>query len=110
MQSQRNRVLHAPHVPSADTEHGDSRGADTRVEPPDPRIIQIRDAALTAAWWGAVAALEQTTDEELGLVADLDGIVGQAARWLVEYRRRDTERRRRMQEALHGWRQCNRRE
>jgi hypothetical protein len=110
MQPQHNRVLHPPQLPSGNSKDGDSRCADTRVQPPDPRVIQIRDAALTAAWWGAVAALDKTTDEELALVAGLDDIAGEAAQWLFEYRRRDIERRRRMQEALHGWRQRGRRE
>jgi hypothetical protein len=108
MQSQRNRVLHPPQLPPADTEDGDTRGPETRVQSADPKVSAIRDAALTAAWWGAVAALDKTTDEELALVAALDDTAGEAAQWLLEYRRRDTERRRHTQEALHGWRESSR--
>jgi hypothetical protein len=110
MRPQRNRVLHRAQPPFDDAGDSDSRAAGTRVQPPDPRIIEIRDAALTGALWGAVAALEKITDEDLALLAGVDGIAGEAAQWLLGYRHRDTERRRRMQEALHGWRQEGRRD
>lgn len=108
MQPQPNRDLHPAQLPAGTTKGGDAGVADTRIQPCDPRVIRIRDAALTAAWWGAVGALDKTTDEELALVAGEDGIAGEAALWLLEYRREDTKRRRLMQEALHGWRQRGR--
>jgi len=110
MQRQRNRNVHPPQFPCGDTKGGDSRGGDPRAQPHAARVVNIHDGALKAAWWGAVAALDETTDGELALVAGLDGIAGEAAQWLLEYRSRDTERRRRMQEALHGWRQRGGRE
>jgi hypothetical protein len=105
MQPQPNRVLHPPQLPCGDTKPDDSRGTEPRVQPLDSKVADIRDGVLRGAWWGAVGALDDTTDSELALVAGLDGIPGEAAQWLLEYRRRDTERRRRMQEALHGWRE-----
>jgi hypothetical protein len=37
---------------------GDSGATHSPCQPLHPRIVQIRDNVMSAAWWGAVAALE----------------------------------------------------
>ena len=104
MQPEPNRVEHQAQPSDNAVGDGDSCATRSPSQALDPRIVQIRDEVMRAAWLGAVAALDKATDDDLARVAAVDGIAGEAAQWLVEYRLRDTERRRRMQEALHGWR------
>ena len=74
-------------------------------KPQPTSIVVLREEVLKAAWRGAVAALDAMTDAEVRLVSHSDDIAGRAAQWLLEYRRRDTERRQRVQVALRVWRQ-----
>jgi hypothetical protein len=74
------------------------------TKPLRSNIVELRERVLEAAWWGAVAALDEMTDDEVRRISDFDDITGKAARWLLAYRETVNKRRRSTQEALHEWR------
>ena len=69
---------------------------------------ELRTKVYAGAFGGAVGTLDEMSDAEVQFLTQYGGIVGVAARWLLDYRAEQTETKRRVSEALRDWRENGR--